>query len=281
MVNGDHSGSTLRECLIESPQKFLGENLARQFPPGEFPLLFKWIDASTDLSVQVHPDDKLAKQLGLGENGKEETWLILDAEPGATVRVGFSEGWDMNRLVKAVSEGEEISESLQRWSVEKGDLVHIPPGTVHSIGGGILLAEIQQPSDVTFRIHDGETLGSDGQPRELHLDMAARSGTSSVAEYCKGAEFSRGVWQQRVTPVAYQVFELQGEWHGDIPLPSEGCSVVTCLSGEASIGSGSAQDQETLLPGDVRLIMPETPSITLKTGEEGWFAVFSPRIRPR
>ena len=277
VVKGEYSGKTLRECLLKYPLKFVGESFANQITPGEFPLLFKWIDAGSDLSVQVHPDDKLARDLGLGENGKEETWLILAADPGSSVRAGFTEGWDMTRLSNAVTAGEDISESLLRYPVKKGDLLHIPPGTVHSIGGGVLLAEIQQPSDVTFRIHDGETLGLDGQPRELHLDMAVKTTATGSLHYCEEKALPRNVWHQRVTPVAYQITELHGEWNGPIPLPAEGCSIFTCLSGEASLGTGIEGGQEILKAGDVRLILPGTTSLSLKTAGEGWFALFSPR----
>jgi len=277
VTGGDFSGLTLRECLLRNPEEILGQNLAQQLPAGDFPLLFKWIDACEDLSVQVHPDDSLAQKLGLGENGKEESWLILDAEPGAAVRAGFSSGWDMTRLVEAVTAGADISESLQRYPVQKGDLLHIPPGTVHSIGGGVLLAEIQQPSDVTFRIYDGETLGLDGQPRELHLDMAVKTSATGSLHYCEEKELPRNVWHQRVNPVAYQITELHGEWNGPVPLPSEECSIFTCLSGEASLDTGIVGGQEVLRAGDVRLILPGTTSLSLKTVGEGWFAVFSPR----
>ena len=277
IVGGDHSGRTLRECLFRNPEGILGKSLAQELPAGDFPLLFKWIDACEDLSVQVHPDDSLARKLGLGENGKEETWMILDAESGATVRAGFSSGWNMTRLADAVTAGEDISGSLQRYPVKRGDLLHIPPGTVHSIGGGVLLAEIQQPSDVTFRIHDGETLGLDGQPRELHLDMAVKTTATESLHYCEEKELPRNVWHQRVNPVAYQITELHGEWNGPVPLPAEGCSIFTCLSGEASLGTGMEGGQEILKAGDVRLILPGTSSISLKTGGEGWFALFSPR----
>ena len=281
VVSGSDHGQTLQECLLADPVRFLGQELAQQYSPGHFPLLFKWIDARSDLSVQVHPNDELARSLGLGENGKEETWLILDAEPGSTVRVGFSEGWDMARLVKAVEGGEDISLALQRHSVKKGDLIHVPPGTVHSIGAGILLAEIQQPSDVTFRIHDGETLGTDGLPRELHLKEASRTTTSAAFLYAKAEASPRGIWHERVTPVAYQVMEFHGAGQAVLPLAEDRCSIVTCLAGQASLRSDSGNPPQILNPGEGRLVTSGSGEISLEAVQEGWFAVFSPRLRPR
>ena len=135
-------------------------------PPSELEsLLVKYIFTSERLSVQAHPDDDQAETMGLGRNGKSECWVILDAEPGATIAVGFREELSAAEMREAALDGTIIDE-LVRHEVRPGDAFYIPAGTVHAIGGGVSLIEVQQNSDITFRLFDY------GRPRELHLDQA-------------------------------------------------------------------------------------------------------------
>lgn len=133
-------------------------------PPEEMTdILVKYIFTSEKLSVQVHPSDDQARELGETGQGKEECWLVLDAEPGATLGIGFDEPLDADSLGAAALDGR--IESLMTWhAVARGDFFYIPAGTVHAIGAGITLVEIQQNSDITYRLYDY------GRPRELHLD---------------------------------------------------------------------------------------------------------------
>lgn len=126
-------------------------------------ILVKYIFTSEKLSIQVHPSDGEALAFGEADQGKEECWLVLDAEPGATLGIGFRERLDKEALHKAACDG--TIEALMEWyPVSPGDFFYIPAGTVHAIGGGVSLIEIQQNSDITYRLHDY------GRPRELHLD---------------------------------------------------------------------------------------------------------------
>jgi len=136
----------------------------------DFPLLIKFIDADDDLSVQVHPDDAMARRLH-NSFGKNEAWYIMFAEPGARLYLGFREGMDEPTYLAKWKEGawEEI---LRTVEVKPGDMFYIPAGTVHAIGKGILLAEVQQTSDITYRIYDWNRPGLDGKPRPLHTDLA-------------------------------------------------------------------------------------------------------------
>jgi len=134
------------------------------------PLLFKFIDASDNLSVQVHPNDELAFQK-YQQQGKTEIWYIVDAEPDAGLYIGFKEKLSPERFVQALQEG-TLEQLLQFYPVQKGEFYFIPAGTVHAIGKGILLAEIQQASDITYRISDWNRLDDQGNPRELHLREA-------------------------------------------------------------------------------------------------------------
>ena len=133
-------------------------------PPPELPsLLVKYIFTSEKLSVQVHPDDDQAKASGHGANGKEECWLVIDAEPGATLGVGFHETFSHDAIRVAALDG-SIEDLLVWHPVSAGDFFYIPANTVHAIGAGVSLIEVQQNADITYRLYDY------GRPRELHLD---------------------------------------------------------------------------------------------------------------
>ena len=139
--------------------------------PGTFPLLVKLLDAKHALSVQVHPGDAHAAAHGLGEPGKTEMWYILEAGPGAQIIHGLQPGTDREALRRAALEG-TLQDRLRRLAVRPGDAVMVPAGTVHGILSGIVLVEIQQSADTTYRIHDWGRAGPDGRPRELHLERA-------------------------------------------------------------------------------------------------------------
>ncbi len=136
----------------------------------EFPLLLKIIDAQDKLSVQVHPDDALAEKRHQC-NGKTEMWYVMQADAGAELVSGFNRKLDKASYVKSLNEG-KIKEILNFETVKKGDVFYIPAGRVHAIGSGILLAEIQQTSDITYRIYDWDRLDDKGIPRELHTELA-------------------------------------------------------------------------------------------------------------
>ena len=139
--------------------------------PGGFPLLVKLLDANHALSVQVHPGDDDAAALGLGEPGKTEMWYILEAGPGARIIHGLQPGTDREVLHRAALGG-RLQDRLRRLAVRPGDAVMVPAGTVHGILSGIVLVEIQQSADTTYRIHDWGRTGPDGRPRELHIERA-------------------------------------------------------------------------------------------------------------
>jgi mannose-6-phosphate isomerase len=131
------------------------------------------IDARESLSVQVHPDDALARRL-VGDNGKTEAWVVLAAEPGSLIYAGLKAGVDCGTLELAIRSG-ELEPLLHRFEPKPGDCLLIEAGTVHAIGAGVLLAEVQQTSDATFRVFDWDRLGVDGKPRALHIDQALQA----------------------------------------------------------------------------------------------------------
>jgi len=147
----------------------VGDKVYEKYGLG-FPLLIKFIDADDDLSVQVHPDDSLAMKR-YNMNGKTELWYILDSNPGSGLYIGFKKGVTKNDYLKAVSDG-TIDKILEFYPAKRGDFFFIPGGTVHAIGKGILLAEIQESSDITYRIYDWNRTDEHGNSRELHCDDA-------------------------------------------------------------------------------------------------------------
>ncbi|SDZ33903.1 mannose-6-phosphate isomerase [Evansella caseinilytica] len=159
--NGEYKGRTLRELWKEHRELFDNEH------GEEFPLLVKIIDAQDDLSVQVHPDDEYAQKHEGYAYGKTECWYILDREPGAELILGHNAQTreELQQLVDA----EEWDKLFRSVPVEKGDFVYVPSGTVHAIGKGIMILEIQQSSDITYRFYDYDRTDDNGNPRELHI----------------------------------------------------------------------------------------------------------------
>ena len=167
--NGILKGKTLRELLETYKNELIGVNNYSRFG-NNFPLLIKFIDAKEDLSVQVHPNDEIAKKLH-NSFGKTEMWYIMQADAGSKLIVGFSKEITPDQYLNYVAEN-KIASILNYENVKAGDAFFIEPGTVHTIGTGILLAEIQQTSDITYRIYDWDRVDEKGNPRELHTDLA-------------------------------------------------------------------------------------------------------------
>lgn len=169
IANGVYQGKKFQDYIAADPEQILGKKVYKQFG-GQFPLLFKFIDAAIDLSVQLHPNDTLAKSRH-NAFGKTEMWYVMKAAPEARIIVGFN--GDMTPAVfKEKLESRTLVDSLQAIPVKTGDAFYIPTGTIHAIGGGILLAEIQQTSDITYRVYDWDRVDADGKARALHVDLA-------------------------------------------------------------------------------------------------------------
>lgn len=170
--NGTWARYNLTEVISRRPEEILGRQTAIKYN-NQLPLLAKIIDAHQDLSIQVHPNDEMAKREH-NKFGKSEMWYILDAEPGAFLYAGFKEYITPEQYKERVANG-TITDVLAKHEVHKGDVFYLPSGRVHAICGGIKLAEIQQSSDVTYRIFDYNRPGLDGKPRELHTELAAKA----------------------------------------------------------------------------------------------------------
>lgn len=164
---GEYDGRTLAEVIQELGREVLGTDATAY---NDFPILIKLIDAKKDLSIQVHPSDDYALEHE-HQYGKTEAWYILDAKPGASLYYGFREEISAEEFADRIRKG-TLTEVLNRVGVKKGDMFFIPPGTLHAIGSGILLAEIQQNSNVTYRVYDYDRKDAAGNKRELHIDKA-------------------------------------------------------------------------------------------------------------
>jgi mannose-6-phosphate isomerase len=167
VADGPLAGATLHKLVADHSEEIFGRH-----PPGQqFPLLLKFLDAQKTLSVQVHPNDEQAARLDPPDLGKTEAWVVLAAEPGAKIWAGLKQGVNRSRLTRAVADG-ACEECLHEFEPVVGDAILIEAGTVHAIGAGLVLAEIQQASDTTYRLFDWNRLDRDGKPRTLHVEQA-------------------------------------------------------------------------------------------------------------
>lgn len=169
VANGFLAGNELNEIVEIYMGDLVGDNVYDEFGD-EFPLLIKFLNANDWLSIQVHPDDEFAARKKIGR-GKSEMWYVLEADEGSQLISGFNREITREEYLKQF-EQKNLKEILNYETVNKGDAFDIPPGRIHSLGPGILLAEIQQTSDATFRIYDWDRVGADGLLRELHTDLA-------------------------------------------------------------------------------------------------------------
>lgn len=169
VTNGFLEGNELNELVEIYMGDLMGDDLYNRFG-NEFPILVKFIDAADYLSIQVHPDDELAAKRGIGY-GKSEMWYIMDSEEGAQLITGFKKDTTKEEYLQHL-ENKQLQDLLNFETVQKGDVFYMPAGRVHALGPGILLAEIQQTSDTTYRIYDWDRVDDQGNPRELHVEEA-------------------------------------------------------------------------------------------------------------
>ncbi|MDP3964430.1 MAG: class I mannose-6-phosphate isomerase [bacterium] len=168
VANGPLKGKTIQQLIGQYGEALLGTALTDH--AAQFPLLLKYIDAADNLSVQVHPGDQLARKRH-SSSGKTEMWYIIDADPGAELILGFTKAVTEAEYVSRLQDG-SLMRILRRIPVKSGDAFYVPAGRVHGIGRGILLAEIQQTADITYRLYDYDRVDASGQTRELHADLA-------------------------------------------------------------------------------------------------------------
>jgi mannose-6-phosphate isomerase len=262
VAEGAAPGRTLRSLLEEHGVAILGR--ARRSPGGEFPLLVKFIDACEDLSVQVHPHDGIASTLPRGDAPKTECWYILSAAPLSVVYLGLKPGVDAAELRRRSSD-RSIVELLEMHPVREGDFVFVPAGTVHAIGAGIALAEVQETSDTTYRIYDWGRVDKDGRARPVHLDQALAATRFDVGTRGpirpRAAAFAPGVRRAPLVDCAsfaVELLELDGPQAGDAGAryedSTDGVALVYVVVAGGGTLQGAGDKRYTLRAGDTWLV---------------------------
>ncbi|MCA8959406.1 MAG: class I mannose-6-phosphate isomerase [Planctomycetes bacterium] len=279
VASGPAAGETLRSLLEREPSALLGTRVHRDGGPPRLPLLFKFLDAALPLSVQVHPSDALIERLGLrGHAGKTEAWVILDSADDSWIVYGLDV--EYREYLERARTGRG-AEGLTRVHVRRGDLVYLPSGTVHAIGPGLLLAEIQQTSDSTFRLYDWDRPGLDGKPRQLHLDEAAPIVPPPLepCPYPAPGPAVRG-WRARLNDPdsPFEIYEVRTAEPLSLAPPGwragERFAIFCLLAGRAEIAGSEPWGRGTVV------FVPATSSpIELRplTGDELWGLWMSPR----
>ena len=258
--NGFLKGNTLSEVLEIYMGELVGDKVFQQFGH-EFPLLIKFIDANDILSIQVHPDDQLAKERHQAY-GKTEMWYVMQAEKDASLISGFNQEVSKEQYLKAVK-NDTLESLLANHRVQKGDVFYIPAGRVHATGRGILIAEIQQTSDVTYRIHDFNRKDDKGETRELHTDLAVDAIDYTNTEKLR-TEYSLVTNQpNQVVSCDYfktNIIELDQSLERDF-YGLDSFLIYLCVEGELEVHYNNNTEQ--VKTGETILIPADLRSITL------------------
>lgn len=246
VANGEFQGLTLKKVLSIHPE-YLGTHPNTK---DELPILIKFIDAKKDLSVQVHPDDTYAEKYENGQRGKSEMWYVMDASKDARLVYGFHHDMEKEQLKSSIRDG-SIEKYLQKVKIQKNDVFFIEAGTVHAIGAGALVAEIQESSNLTYRLYDFNRLDKNGKPRELHvekaLDVANLKGSTRPRQPMRLLKYKKGAATELLcrckyfqaerhllnTEVSRKMVEFQtAENSFKIFLCMEGCGVIFMEDGD-------------------------------------------------
>jgi mannose-6-phosphate isomerase len=235
VVDGPLAGRSLRELMNGNAARIVGQHAARHH---RFPLLLKFIDAQQPLSVQVHPHDRHTDLVPPGEQGKTEAWVVLHADPGSRIYAGLRQGVGPDDLRQAVAE-QTLEDCLHWFTPRAGDCVFIPAGTVHALGAGVVIFEVQQTSDITFRLHDWNRVDArTRRPRELHIEQSFACtdfGGGPRLPAVPVLEATAPVRRERLTACEYfHLWRLQGEQ--PFTAGKEGaCRILVCIEGRAEV----------------------------------------------
>jgi mannose-6-phosphate isomerase len=277
VADGPLAGTTLRQLLEHAPERVLGRAKAVN---GRFPLLLKFIHARQPLSVQVHPTDARARELeGPAAAGKTEAWVVLEADPTARVYAGLQPGVTPDRLRRAVRDG-GLEDLLYATAPGPGDSFFLKAGTVHAIGGGLVLFEVQQTSDVTYRLYDwGRTDPKTGRPRELHVDKALACVDYELGPCRAARPTAEARGRVRLAPLAECAYFTLGRWDTAQPFRAGApgaCRMLVGTAGRAALRHAGADypiavGSVWLLPAEVGAcdVVPDGPAVILECGLPG------------
>lgn len=266
--NGFLAGNTLEELIEIYMGDLVGEGIFETYGI-EFPLLIKFIDANDDLSIQVHPDDEMSKERH-NAFGKTEMWYVMQADQGSKLQSGFNQQVDQDKYLFKL-EHNELTDILNFEEVAAGDVFFIPAGRVHAIGKGILLAEIQQTSDITYRIYDYDRRDNEGNPRELHTELALDAIDYTLSPEYKTryeSKLNESVELAKCKYFTTNVIDLNTIVEKDYN-KLDSFVIYICLDGELQIetesGSETVQKGETILiPASIENVQLKPLSATVK-----------------
>ncbi|HSZ72432.1 MAG TPA: type I phosphomannose isomerase catalytic subunit [Cytophagaceae bacterium] len=264
VVNGLLKGKDLQSLCTDFSHQLLGEKVAKEYGT-DFPLLIKYIDANDDLSVQVHPDDKLAK-VKHGCKGKTEMWYIMQTDEGAVLNSGFAKVTTKEEYAKAIAQGNSL-DYLNFEKVKSGDVFFMPAGRIHYIGKGIMLAEIQQTSDITYRIYDFDRKDDQGNKRELHVKDGVEALDFTVHPEYKTPYVTKDNGSAEIIRSQFfntNIIDLKKAHHYGLPLGKrDSFTILICVEGNGKVeGDFTA---EAIKPGDVLLVPASLKHVVLTT----------------
>ena len=262
VANGILEGQSLNDLIDSYGVELLGQRNVERFG-FKFPLLIKFIDARDDLSIQVHPDDKLAMERH-NSFGKTAMWYVVKAEPGSGLYSGFSKQIDAEKYVELVKNN-TITDVLQRYEVNPGDLFFLPAGRVHAIGAGTFIAEIQQNSDITYRIYDYDRRDASGNGRELHTELA-----KDAIDYTVKKEYRTFYEERRNCPVflvrsdyfVTNLYLLDSAMAFNLS-PRDSFVIYICMEGEARLTDNNGFSLD-LKQGETVLVPAQTTGLDIE-----------------
>ena len=259
VAGGGDTGLTLRQLIRKYRSQLVGKRIYRAHG-NEFPLLIKFIGANKDLSVQVHPDEDLARSRH-NCSGKTEMWYIIDAQPGASLLAGMSRTITPKEYLQHMADG-TLLEVLARHDTHAGDIFFLPAGRIHSIGAGNLLLEVQQPSDITYRVYDYDRLDINGKPRQLHTDLAIDAIDYTVSRDCLRHYPNDKGRITLINSIFFNVGRVIVDGSCNVPMPHDAFLCLMCINGTATIDYGGDKS-ETIKQGESLLVPACINNLTL------------------
>ena len=268
VTNGEFTGKRLNELIREFGRDLLGEDAMAKITAddvpvqlnGRFPLLLKFLDANRNLSVQVHPDDIMGAKLTPPDFGKTEAWYVMHADPGAKIYAGLKQGVTKVMFREAIDRG-ETEKLLHSFEPKAGDCVFIRAGTLHAIGEGLLIAEIQQASDTTFRVFDWNRVDKDGKPRDLHIEESLAATDFNLGPV--NPIEAKSTEHQNATEIVSSDKFIMRKWETNEPVEINDNQMHIIAVTKGSIAIAEDPSGEDLILGNTALIPAECSSVTL------------------